>query len=233
MKRTLRKRALIGLVFILIISLIMAIVSLVKSLLSLSDDTMISMTLSAFESVGLLVSLIIAINQLNDSKEIARADFLVELNKAFTENQGNMELYTALQDCLDGKCDGCDGGEGVCNLSFPKVMVSNYLTFFETVYLLLCNGVLSFEMIDDLFGYRFFLAVHSKFVQQSKLASQPENFKNIFCLEYEWLRYRELKAHKKDKEKSVYRTRQLKNLMVTPEQKEIYEKWLKERKKLV
>ena len=37
-------------------------------------------------------------------------------------------------------------------------------------------------------------------MQQEKLSPQPENFKNIFCLEREWLNYRQNKAKKIDKE---------------------------------
>ncbi len=232
MKRTAKKRIQQALVIVIVVALVVTILSLIKKIVAY-DENAISIAISAFETAGLLGSLIIATQQLADSKEIARADFLVELNRAFTENQGNIELYTALQQCLDSNCphgEMCTE-ESKCELEFPKVIVSNYLTFFETVYLLIRNGVVSFEMIDDLFGYRFFLAVHSKFVQQAKLAPQPENFKNIFCLEYEWLQYREKKAKKIDSDKSVFKMRQLKHLMKTDEQKRIYSEWVKECKK--
>ena len=236
-KRKFKKQGLPVIVIILAIALIITCISFIKTLMSLSGESILSIIISAFETVGLLVSLIIAVQQLNDSKEIARADFLVELNRAFTESEGNLELYTALQSCLDSDCElenECKSDQNTrCCLNISKVTVSNYLTFFETIYLLLCNNVISFDMIDDLFGYRFFLAVHSKFVQQMKLAPQPENFKNIFCLEYEWMRYREKKAHKVDSETSIFKVRQLKNLLVTDEQKKIYEKWIEERTKIV
>lgn len=229
MKRMNEKRILRTLIIIMVIALATEVVSLAGKMFSWSSETF-TLVLSAAESAGLLFSLVVAIRQLTDSKEIARADFLVELNRTFTESQGNMELYTALQDCVDSKCEKgtCDSEESKCTLEIPKVVVSNYLTFFETIYLLERNKVITFEMIDDLFGYRFFLAVHSKYVQQAKLAPQPENFKNIFCLEYEWLQYREKKAHKKDVETSVFKTRQLKNLMKTDAQKRIYEEWIRE-----
>lgn len=233
MKQTIKKKFLHFLIITIVIALIITIISFVRSLLSLSDEIIISMTVSVFETVGLLVSLIIAVRQLNDSKEIARASFIVELNRTFTESSGNIELYTALQNCLDSKCcqsDGC-AVQTECILDFPKVVVSNYLTFFETIYLLEKSGAIDFEMIDDLFAYRFFLAVHSKFVQQEKLAPQPENFKNIFCLEYEWMLYREKKAHKIDSEDSVFKTLPLKDLMTTKDQKALYYEWIKECRK--
>ena len=48
-------------------------------------------------------------------------------------------------------------------------------------------------MLNDLFSYRFFLAVHSKTVQNEKLVSQPMNFRNIYYLEKLWMDYRKLK----------------------------------------
>ena len=214
-------------IVIIAIGVVISLFMLFTALFSLTADT-VSIVISACESLGLIVSLVVAVRQLDDSKEIARADFLVELNNAFVNNEGNLQLYTALQDCYDGKCEHKDRCAHDCVIDLPKVVVSNYLTFFETVYLLICNGVVTFEMIDDLFAYRFFLAVHSDFVQQEKLAAQPENFKNIFCLEHKWLTYRSKVAHKNDNPNSVYCRRLLRDLMKTDEQKQIYEKWLKE-----
>ena len=233
MQRSFKKNSVRILIVIITVALMITGFSFIRSLLSLSDESLVSIAVSGVESVGLLVSLLIAVRQLNDSKEIARASFIVELNRTFTESKGNVELYTALQDCRDGKCPYAAqcAGENSCQLSFPKVMVSNYLTFFETIYLLEKSGAISFEMIDDLFAYRFFLAAHSRFVQQEKLAPQPENFKNIFCLEYEWMQYREKAAHKIDTEGSVFKERRLKDLMVTEEQRQIYARWTKECKR--
>lgn len=233
MKPGAKRKSLFLLIAVLVIALIITSASFARELLSLSNETVISLVISAVETIGLLVSVVIAVRQLDDSKEISRASFVVDLNRAFTESQGNVDLYTALQNCRDSKCDikdKCEEG-GSCNLNFPKVVVSNYLTFFETIYLLEKSGAIDFEMIDDLFAYRFFLAVHSKFVQQEKLAPQPENFKNIFCLEHEWMLYREKVAHKIDKEDSVFKMRPLKDLMKTEEQKSVYRRWIKECRK--
>ena len=172
-----------------------------------------------------IVSLIIAIRQLGDSKEIARAQFVAELNKSFVENHDYADLYNALQNCNDGACERgpCDE-KTPCSLPFQKGLVSNYLTFFETIYLLISDGVLSLPVIDDLFAYRFFLAVHSKFVQEMKIIPQPENFANIFKLEHDWLAYRE-SIGKIPKEGSVYAKRQLKTLV----SEELYAELIKKR----
>lgn len=219
-KRDSKQVILIAILPILFIIAIISVTTIVRELFDLSPDSVISTAISILEAIGLVVSLIIAIHQLSDSKEITRATFLTELNKAFVENDDYLDLYNKLQNCLDDCC-GCPNKcknridlEAKCNLDVLKGQISNYLTFFETIYILLKNDVISFRVLDDLFAYRFFLVVHSKVVQQKKIKQQPFNFKNIFCLEKEWLMWR--KNNGKDKDPSVmtiYNCLQLKELV--------------------
>lgn len=212
-----RQKAVISLTMVLIVALMVSLANLLRLFFEFSDSDFFELLVSSFETVGLVVSLFVAVRQLGDSKEIARAQFLTELNKSFVENAEYAELYNALQNCLDGKCPhqaDCKA-QDKCLLAIPKGTVSNYLTFFETINLLVEGKVLDIEVIDNLFAYRFFLAVHSKFVQESKIIPQPENFVNIFRLERKWLDYRK-KIGKTPKEGSVYATRCLETL-VDPE----------------
>lgn len=178
------------------------------------------------EAIGIITTLFFTLWQLVGSKEISRATFILELNKSYVENKEYMNIYDVLQRELDGTtAAGSPGnitendGENTKNAGentrgsgdisdrpaeITKGAISNYLTFFETIYILNKRGVLPFEIVDDLFAYRFFLAVHSKLFQDMKLKAQPENFKNIFKLEKEWLDYRVRigKTSKEDVEKA-------------------------------
>lgn len=199
----------------------------------------LSLWVTLLEAVGIIPSIILAIIQLRESKEISRAEFITELNRSFVENADYKKVYDALQAIYDGE----EGAEAR-GLALTKGEISNYLTFFETLYLLCTKGVVSFDIIDDLFAYRFFLAAHSKIVQESKIRTQPENWRNIFRLEREWLDYR-VKIGKNSEErlkscrdefrscegdmakedqlcwKNVYEMRQLEALL-TPENYDIY-----------
>ena len=208
-----RQKAVISFLVIIAVAVIISLANLLKLLFSFSDSDFLGLLVSLFETVGLLVSLIIAIRQLGDSKEIARAQFLTELNKSFVENEEYARLYNALQDCRDSNCkyqDECKSQQK-CLLSIPKGTISNYLTFFETINLLIEDKVLTFEVVDNLFAYRFFLAIHSEFIQEAKILPQPENFINIFRLEHKWLEYRK-KVGKIAKPGSVYAERCLETL---------------------
>jgi hypothetical protein len=161
------------------------------------------------ETALLVISLCVAIFELVKSKDIAHATFITELNKAFVENSDYIKVYNHLQNCADDCCDcenSCADKNDLdidnCNLPITKGQISNYLTFFETIYILFKKDVIDFKTLNDLFAYRFFLVVHSKIAQQKKLKLQPENFKNIFCLEYCWLEYRRnLERKKKENRK--------------------------------
>lgn len=216
---------------VVIVLLIILFLIVFKSILSVhqvgTDNSLFAMFINLIENFGVVVSLIIAIYQLSDSKEIARATFIVELNKTFVENEKFTSLYDKLQACIDKKCELNHEieDEYPCKLEVSKSDVSNYLTFFESIYILYKKGVIPLEIIDDLFAYRFFLAVHSRIVQEQKLINQPENFINIFKLERKWLDYRVeigklskeelLKAEKSGAKvtDSVYTTRTLKSMV--------------------
>ena len=190
--RKARKGVLIALIIILGAALLVVALRWLSDLMGLESADRLSTYITGFETAGLFVSLVLAIRQLSDSKEISRATFIMELNRAYVENADYRRMYNALQESYDRKC-GCENGCAECAPTFTKGEVSNYLTFFETVYILYKDGAISLEIINELFAYRFFLAVHNELVQEMKLKPQPDNFKNIFCLEYEWLKYR--RAH--------------------------------------
>ena len=226
----------------LLLSLILAflVAAIIFIQRNVSDmDERITMVFQLLEVVGVVFTVLFTIQQLRGSKEIARATFIMELNQNYVENTDYMKVYNALQkrfDAIQADEEIPDTGKDI-----DKGMISNYLTFFETLYILKNRKVISFDIIDDLFAYRFFLAVHSNLFQISKLKAQPENFKNIFKLEKEWLDYRisigknsqkELDEAsvryggltdegKKDKWKTVYVTRQLRDLVEEAKYKEL------------
>ncbi len=199
MKRSKSKNLSI-LICVIVCFLIIGTAGLLRDVLKAGDE-LVSLYISICESIGVLITIAIAIIQLSDSKEISRASFIVELNKSFVENEDYKKVYDILQDSLDHNCEEQNYYENDnCDVFLSKSDISNYLTFFETIYILYKRRVISFDIIDDLFAYRFFLAVHSRIIQREKIISQPENFKNIFLLEKEWISYR-IKIGKTTKEK--------------------------------
>lgn len=127
--------------------------------------------------------------QLRESKKLQEAEFIVNLNQTFVDNDSYAAMYSELEKSDREHSDP----------KLSRVEVSNYLTFFETIYLLVETGAIKMKTLDNLFSYRFFLAVHNKTVQDMKLVDEPDNFRNIYYLETMWMKYR------KDKGLSIYK----------------------------
>ncbi len=119
--------------------------------------------------------------EMYQSRKITEADFLADLNASFVSNEDYKKAYTLFENYDFENCP---------DLDLENIHLSNYLTFFEIFQLLIDRGTLNISMVNDLFGYRFFIAVHNPYVQKKKLVKSPENFRNLYILEKEWVKYR-------------------------------------------
>ena len=147
------------------------------------DSTIALMSIAvAFWSVSLITK------QLNQSKVIEEAEFILHLNQAFAENSVYAEVYEELEKSRKENRAA----------KLTRADISSYLTFFETVYILLSQKAINIKNLDDLFEYRFFLAIHDKTIQKEKLVESPYNFRNIYYLEKVWTQYR------KDRKFQIY-----------------------------
>lgn len=145
------------------------------------DVIQIASLLSAVIGVVLLAV------EISQSRKITEADFIADLNASFVTNEDYKRAYTMFENY---------DFENLPDLDMENIHISNYLTFFETFQLLLESETLSMRQLNDLFGYRFFLAVHNPYVQRQKLVKSPENFVNLYRLEREWIKYRKARGLK-------------------------------------
>lgn len=88
------------------------------------------------------------IYQLSQSKRIQEAEFIIHLNQAFVENAGYARVYEELEKSRQESKEA----------KLTRIEISNYLTFFETVYILLSQKAISIKNLDDLFACRFFFS---------------------------------------------------------------------------
>ena len=163
---------------ILTIFLIAGIVILLTWLIYQIFDYRINDTM-----IAAIIAAISLIYEINKSKKLNEAEFLIHLNSLFITNEDYKQVYNLLS-IYDFESEP-DYHKEISNCD-----ISNYLTLFETFYILLKRKVIDIDLLDDLFAYRFFLAVHNPYIQRKKLAISPKNFKNIFRLERLWLKYR-------------------------------------------
>jgi len=62
----------------------------------------------------------------------------------------------------------------------------NYLVYLESLAALVYRQVIHLDVIDDLFSYRFFLAVNNPVVQECELLPYADFYQGIFRLSEEW-----------------------------------------------
>lgn len=134
-----------------------------------------------------VIGVILLAVEISQSRKITEADFIADLNASFVTNEDYKKAYTMFENY---------DFENLPDLDMENIHISNYLTFFETFQLLLESETLSMRLLNDLFGYRFFLAVHNPYVQRKKLVKSPENFVNLYRLEREWIKYRKKRGLK-------------------------------------
>lgn len=128
---------------------------------------------AVFVAIGGAAGALMVLYEVRLTKRIAQAEFLRDLQTSFASDHNICELWRKL--LLD---------EPISRLDRP--LVSSYLTFFETLHLLLRDGTLSFRMADDLFRNRFFTAVGNRDVQSTALVKEAGSFANIHELIADW-----------------------------------------------
>ncbi len=134
--------------------------------------------------ISAILGVVLLATEIYQSRKITEADFLSDLNTSFVTNEDYKKAYTLFENY---------DFENLPDIDLDNVHISNYLTFFEIFQLLIERGTLTIDMLNDLFGYRFFIAVHNPYVQKRKLVKSPENFKNLYKLEKSWVEYRRKK----------------------------------------
>ncbi len=63
----------------------------------------------------------------------------------------------------------------------------NYLVYLESMAIMVESGILHIRDIDDLFSYRFFLAVNNPIVQEQELLPYSDFYRGIYALSRRWI----------------------------------------------
>jgi len=140
----------------------------------LDDLSLISSIVVAIVEVGGLIAIWY---QLKKQKDVEVANFLLDFEKSFIEHKS---IFYKIEQSREEN-------------TFTKEDISGivrYLTFYESLYHFIQKGILKIGMVDDLFGYRFFLAMHCEFIQENNLNPFRQYYQNIFKLYKIWYKYR-------------------------------------------
>ncbi len=196
---TKKKKRLILLIVLTIVLVIFVVLSIIN--LALPTDSkvgeVLALIVNLFSTLGVITSIVFTGISLADNNDAQLASFIQGLNDNFVKSKENVEVYNALAACHHNKCPKWEECKNKADFRCIKaddfddeIYLSNYLTFFGTIYVLLKREVVQMNFVNELFSFRFFVAAHSKLMQDERLHNPEFNFKDIIDLEDKWLKFK-------------------------------------------
>lgn len=121
--------------------------------------------------------------QIKKTSDLSTGEFILNLQAEFSTNENHTELFL--------KCwNSWKYDQGKIFTEKDNLQIINYLTFFESLYIMVKNNVLTIEMLDELFGRRFFVVVNNIEIQEKELGKNYMYYLNIYRLHAMWKAYR-------------------------------------------
>lgn len=124
-------------------------------------------------AIGGVLGALLVLYEVRLTKRLAQAEFVRDLQSGFSSDENICYVWNKLL-----------LGETITDADRAKV--SSYLTFFETLHLLVDRGALDIGLTDDLFRNRFFKAVGDRGILDTALVKQAGSFSNIHSLIVAW-----------------------------------------------
>lgn len=118
--------------------------------------------------------------------DVEKAEFVLKYNQAFIENERLTNIEKYLETMLTK-----ERFEEI-DLRKHRQDLVNYLVHLEGFASCIHSGVLDFDNIDNLFAYRFFLAMNHPKVQDLELIPYATYYQGCYQLYDKWLEYRML-----------------------------------------
>ena len=125
--------------------------------------------------------------QFRRDKEINEANFLVEYWKIFTENDSLLDIEMKCEYDLKNKKTAFNEGD--------SKSIALYAQWLESLSAIINREMLSFDFIDNMYNYLFFVFVNNKYIQQTELLPNWEYYQGIIKTYDKWVKY--LKKHNK------------------------------------
>lgn len=148
------------------------------------DQDIISSFIEYFGVIGALGGIIAIWFQMRREKNIAEGKFIYSLYDGFSNNDRIKNIYHKLEECSKNNYKKDPFGKN--DIGY----IIDYLGFFETMFLLMKRKIIDIKLIDELFSYRFFIAVHNPYVQKKCLVKYNKFYKNTYRLHKTWVDYR-------------------------------------------
>lgn len=154
--------------------------------------TYFSSDVSALSTIITTVTALIAAvafwMQLKRTENLDEANFIMSLNEQFISNDEMTRIEHALELYYNQEVGGNEGNlELVLERNHSDCQrLINYLVYMEGLAALIKRNVMHLGVIDDLFAYRFFIAVNNPVVQKFELLPYANYYRGCFELSEMW-----------------------------------------------
>ena len=139
----------------------------------------------SISTISLLAGVVALAVQLKREQDLNEAQFITEYNDRFTTDPKMVNIEMKLEKFSKSP---------LTEIDFPDAErqdLINYLVYLEGLAALVSRDVLRIPIIDNLFAYRYFLAVNNPKVQELELNPDGEYYKGVFCIYEPWSTYRQ------------------------------------------
>ena len=178
--------------------------------------------------------------QLKRGERLNESNFIMNLNNQFVGNANMTQVEHELEQCYNQYEALLKGKEEISSKDLEKLRLDlsqsrtsedcqkliNYLVYMEALASLVCRKVLHLDVIDNLFAYRFFIAVNNPIVQQNEIFPYAEYYRGLFDLSKRWTEEKIVKYKKKeDKTDEDIEKEKLKNKIIPMGQYDLNERY--------
>lgn len=154
--------------------------------------SMIEGAVGAITAGFVLYELKINSNAEERQSDIEEAQFLLEYNQAFIQDEKMVTVEQVLEQWMEK--DPSERTEPLITDDNRQQFI-NYLVYLEGLAPLIFRDILKLEHIDDLMAYRFFLATNNRELQEDQLFPYADYYRGCFKLYAVWKTYRTKQDH--------------------------------------
>ena len=185
MKRKRLRRTVIILFIVVIMAVVPGVYVALKTQVIMDSNSNLFELMAVFAEMAGALGLIY---EFDNNKKIEEADFIININQKYLEDPD----YQRLLRWLEAKgYESCDKEE----LVIYEDIAIKILDFFDPFYILLNKGIIDIDVLNDLFGFRFFAVTNNKWIQDNIINDDDvdnnfEFYHNIANLHFLWESFR-------------------------------------------
>jgi len=129
--------------------------------------------------------------QLKRTENLNEANFIMNLNNQFISNEKLTNVEHALELFYNDSLEVEDISKLELTLDLNRKSddcqrLINYLVYMESLAAIVQRDVMHLDVIDDLFAYRFFIAVNNPVVQENELLPYANYYQGCYKLSQMW-----------------------------------------------